>query len=300
MSVRLRIPGVKALLAQSRAAMSGPGCLRMRLMTASLAVLILTLAPVLTLSSLQYAGELLGGIAADILTWASYGLIGLIILLVGLPMAAAVYRIAVIESLRPVPAGFGAEDDVPAYASGWEAVGDALRDCFYPFSSARAFGQCLRAGLGWLLRVGELLLLPVLCVLAFRCRLWAFLPLIPAALTAVKTAAVIVTVMVTILLAVFSGSPAVYAFSVLAPADGVRVSMLRVLWGRRGTHKTMTLLRLRMAMWVILSAAAVIVPLFLITLPVCFSVSARLANACLRAEDTLAPASPDPVPSFGG
>lgn len=268
-------PGVRVLMDRARAFLLRPER-RLRLMLAVLTAVVLTLGPLLMLDCLLFLPAFFEEPLSSVLYGVHIALQAALLLLVGLPISASVYRMTVTEITRETddPAG-----DVPPYAGGWAAVGDAVRACLWCFSSLRAYRDCLLVSAGWLLWLIEVLLCPIGCVLVFIFKAWDGLLLPDAVRVLLYILTVLVTLGLTFLVLLLSGSPAAFGCVAFDPTGSARCPFLRVLWARAGTRRVQLLLRLRMTGWYLVSAALVLVPLLLIAFPCGLTVAACFGKA---------------------
>lgn len=278
-------PSARDILAETRRLLNSPARLRFRLMLSLLCTLCITLGPILILDCLLYIPDCMEDPAADVIAVCGTVLQYAAVLLVGLPSAASAFRTAVRHAAGQTeddPDGTGDAQ----FSSGWPLCGRAVSDSLWCFSSAAAYAACLRVAAGFLASAVEVCLFPAgcVCLFVFGEDIVTSLSLSDTAAVLLGIAAVLLTAGLTFLALLLSGSPAAYGYAVFT---GSRCSFACVLWTKRGTRRTLVVLRLRMIGRYLLSVLLVLVPLLLIALPCGLTAGAVYGSiaACLSHTD---------------
>lgn len=277
-------PSAPDILAETRGLLNSPARLRFRLMLSLLCTLCITLGPILILDCLLYVPDYMDGPAADVIVVCGTVLQYAAALFIGLPSAAAVFRIAVLHAAGQTEDNPDGTDDAP-FASGWALCGRAVSDSLRCFSSPAAYAACLKVAAGFLAATVEVCLFPAgcVCLFVFGEDIVTALSLPDAAAVLLGIAAVLLTAGLTFLALLLSGSPAAYGYAVFT---GSRCFFGRTLWTRSGTRRTLLGLRLRMIGRYLLSALLILVPLLLIALPCGLTAGAVYGGAVDRLSHT--------------
>ena len=259
-------PSARDILTETRRLLNTPARLRFRLMLALLCVLCITLGPILILDCLLYVPDYADGPAADVIFLCGQILQAGCALFVGLPAAAAVFRVSALAAAGQTDDDPDGASDAP-YASGWALAGVALSDSLWCFSSPAAYAACLKTAGAFIAWLAWICLFPAgcVCLFIFGEDITAALPLTETGTVLLGIAAVLVTIGLTFAMLLLSGSPASYGYALFTGSRSC--PFVRVLWAPRGTRRTLLLLRLRMTGRYILSILLVLVPLFLIAIP---------------------------------
>ena len=263
-------PGAHAasLRHTARRLLDGGKGIRLTLVLGVVVLLTLSVGLYLLADGVFMAGYLLFGWSKwlDVVAYAMVGVSGI---LVALPLAVSVYRLACLACLADrrayaLPAGAPLPVELPTTTDT-----PALAGLFHPFTSLRAYGRALALGLEYL---GWTVLVVILPVVGYRglAALLDYLPsrgMSPAVCDLLTMVSPVGCLLFGAGMFLLSGLRAGFGYLALVHDDLPLGEVNRYFRGfRRGVIRPLVL-RLSLAGWVILSVVAILVPFVLHTIP---------------------------------